>query len=37
MTNKFKTKYIDTINGKKHVHVEGTGLGSNGKVNVNFR
>lgn len=34
ITNKFKTKYIDTINGKKLVHIEGTGLGSNGKVSV---
>ena len=34
ITNKFRTKYIDTINGKKLVHVEGTGLSSNGKVSV---
>ncbi|MCI2413255.1 hypothetical protein [Cuniculiplasma divulgatum] len=32
ITNKFKTKYIDTINGKKIVHVEGSGLNSNGRV-----
>lgn len=32
ITNKFKTKYVDTISGKKIVHVEGSGLSSNGKV-----